>query len=57
MSTIAAARTGHDAHTGAAESLTDGYALAFRTSAVLLLAAAALMLAWLPRRNSQTAAK
>ncbi|WP_164992405.1 MFS transporter [Streptomyces sp. L2] len=57
MSTIAAARTSRNAHTGAAESLTDGYALAFRTSAILLLAAAALMLAWLPRKNSQTTAK
>ncbi|MEW2163814.1 DHA2 family efflux MFS transporter permease subunit [Streptomyces sp. NPDC007084] len=50
MSTIAAARTAGDPSAGA---LTAGYALAFRTSAVLLLAGAALMLVWLPPRTSR----
>ncbi|MFC8962967.1 MFS transporter [Streptomyces sp. NPDC057094] len=50
MSTIAAARTGDSL---SAESLTAGYALAFRTSAALLVAGAALMLVWLPRRTSR----
>ncbi|MFI5682290.1 MFS transporter [Streptomyces sp. NPDC051636] len=54
MSTIAAARTGDG---GGAGALTQGYALAFRTSAVLLLGGAALMLAWLPRRVSPAPAK
>ncbi|MFE7755880.1 MFS transporter [Streptomyces sp. NPDC057418] len=47
LSTVAAARTG--GATGAAE-ITAGYALAFRTSTVVLLAGAALMLFWLPGR-------
>lgn len=46
MSTIAAAGT---AGGGGAEALTEGYALAFRTSAALLLGGALLMRAWLPR--------
>ncbi|MFF7826419.1 MFS transporter [Streptomyces rochei] len=46
MSTIAAARSGgEDAGPGA---LTDGYALVFRTAAVVLVAGAVLMWAWLP---------
>ncbi|MGX1130352.1 EmrB/QacA subfamily drug resistance transporter [Streptomyces glaucescens] len=45
MSTIAAARTGHS--TGAAE-LTEGYALAFRVSAAVLVAGAVVMRVWLP---------
>jgi hypothetical protein len=49
MSTIAATRTG-DRTTGAA--LTEGYALSFRVSAVVLLAGAAVMTAWLPRRHA-----
>ncbi|MET8948254.1 MFS transporter, partial [Streptomyces sp. NPDC004542] len=53
MSTIAAARTGEG---GGAVALTQGYALAFRTSAVLLLGGAALMLVWLPRGLSPAAA-
>ncbi|WP_373296951.1 MFS transporter [Streptomyces brasiliensis] len=47
MSTIAAARTGGD---GGAGALTDGYALAFRTSTAVLLGGAAVMVVWLPRR-------
>jgi EmrB/QacA subfamily drug resistance transporter len=48
LSTVAAARTagGTDA-----EALTAGYALAFRTGTGILLAAAVLMLFWLPRRT------
>lgn len=46
MSTLAAARTG-DRTTPAA--LTEGYALVFRTATAVLLVAALLMLAWLPR--------
>ncbi|MGW7258512.1 MFS transporter [Streptomyces sp. NPDC054834] len=53
MSTIAAARTGG----GGAGALTQGYALAFRTSAVLLLGGATLMLVWLPRGISPAAAR
>ncbi|PIB05945.1 MFS transporter [Streptomyces sp. HG99] len=49
MSTIAATRTGDST---SAEAMTAGYALAFRTSGVLLLAGAVLMLAWLPRGTS-----
>ncbi|MFF7241529.1 MFS transporter [Streptomyces collinus] len=48
MSTVAAAGTGSGHGPGA---LTDGYALAFRTSAALLLGGALLMLVWLPRRS------
>ncbi|MEW2304419.1 MFS transporter [Streptomyces sp. NPDC006655] len=48
MSTIAAAHTGG---AGGAAALTQGYAAAFRTSTGVLLAAAALMLLWLPRRQ------
>ncbi|MFB7373260.1 MFS transporter [Streptomyces sp. NPDC056222] len=46
LSTVAVARTG-----GATtpEALTEGYALAFRTATGVLVAAAALMLIWLPR--------
>ncbi|WP_329121151.1 MFS transporter [Streptomyces sp. NBC_01353] len=46
LSTVAVARTG-----GATtpEALTEGYALAFRTATGVLVAAAALMLLWLPR--------
>lgn len=47
LSTVAAARTGGSA--GAAE-ITAGYALAFRTSAVVLVAGALMMLLWLPGR-------
>ncbi|MFR9794739.1 MFS transporter [Streptomyces sp. MS06] len=49
MSTIAAART---AGAATPQALTDGYALAFRTSAALLLAGAVLMALWLPRRTA-----
>ncbi len=45
MSTIAAARTGGSASPGA---LTEGYALVFRTGAVVLVAGAVLMRVWLP---------
>jgi hypothetical protein len=45
LSTVAAARTGGS--TGAAE-ITAGYALAFRTSALVLTAGALMMLIWLP---------
>ncbi|MFF3497796.1 MFS transporter [Streptomyces sp. NPDC003247] len=47
LSTVAAARTDGRA---TPEALTEGYALAFRTGTGVLLAAAALMLVWLPRR-------
>ncbi|GGW39492.1 MFS transporter [Streptomyces lucensis JCM 4490] len=53
MSTVAAAGTGGE---GGAEALTEGYALAFRTSAALLLGGAALMLVWLPRKTSASSA-
>ncbi|MEU3985685.1 MFS transporter [Streptomyces sp. NPDC026672] len=46
LSTIAAART---AGSGTAQDLTSGYALAFRTASMVLLAGAALMCVWLPR--------
>ncbi|WP_189191908.1 MFS transporter [Streptomyces albiflavescens] len=49
MSTIAAARTGDSA---SGEALTAGYALAFRTSGILLLGGTVLMLVWLPRKTS-----
>ncbi|MEV5156837.1 MFS transporter [Streptomyces sp. NPDC053728] len=45
LSTVAAARTAGS--TGTAE-ITAGYALAFRTSAVVLVAGAVMMLLWLP---------
>ncbi|MFI9820801.1 MFS transporter [Streptomyces sp. NPDC052013] len=47
MSTLAAARTGE---AGTPEALTDGYALAFRTGAVVLAAGTVLMWLWLPRK-------
>ncbi|MEU9155680.1 MFS transporter [Streptomyces sp. NPDC048417] len=53
MSTVAAARTGTG---GGGAALTEGYALAFRTSTGLLLAGAVLMLLWLPGRISPTPA-
>jgi EmrB/QacA subfamily drug resistance transporter len=46
MSTIAATRSGGS---GTAQALTDGYALAFRSGAGLLIGGVALMLVWLPR--------
>lgn len=46
LSTVAAART---AGGTSPEALTEGYALAFRTATGVLLAAALLMLLWLPR--------
>ncbi|GAA4921644.1 MFS transporter [Streptomyces coeruleoprunus] len=48
LSTVAASRTG-----GAAtpQALTEGYALAFRTGAGVLLSAAVLMVLWLPRAD------
>lgn len=48
LSTAAAART---AGGTSPEALTDGYALAFRTGAGVLLAGVVLMLVWLPRRT------
>ncbi|TPQ17312.1 DHA2 family efflux MFS transporter permease subunit [Streptomyces sporangiiformans] len=53
MSTIAAARTAGG--TSAAE-LTEGYALAFRTGAGVLIVGVVLMLLWLPRRVPAQAA-
>ncbi|MGW7242180.1 MFS transporter [Streptomyces sp. NPDC054804] len=53
MSTVAAARTGTG---GGAAALTEGYALAFRTSTGVLLAGAVLMLLWLPGRIPPTSA-
>ncbi|MFJ1805349.1 MULTISPECIES: MFS transporter [unclassified Streptomyces] len=50
LSTIAAART---AGRGTPEALTEGYALAFRTGAGVLLAGAVLMLVWLPRKPAR----
>lgn len=47
MSTIAAAHTGT---TRTPQSLTEGYAVAFRTSTVLLAAGTVVMWLWLPRR-------
>ncbi|MBT2394016.1 MFS transporter [Streptomyces sp. ISL-1] len=47
LSTVAAARTAGGTDP---EALTAGYALAFRTGTGVLLAAAVLMLFWLPRR-------
>ncbi|MEW2085519.1 MFS transporter [Streptomyces sp. NPDC005283] len=47
LSTVAAARTAGGTDP---EALTAGYALAFRTGTGLLLAAAVLMVLWLPRR-------
>ncbi|MFF9812464.1 MFS transporter [Streptomyces sp. NPDC014006] len=49
MSTVAAARTGDES---TPQALTDGYALVFRASTAVLLAAAVLMLLWLPRRSA-----
>ncbi|MGC9379766.1 MFS transporter [Streptomyces sp. MH13] len=46
MSTIAAARSGGE--DAGPEELTDGYALVFRTAAVVLAAGAVLMRVWLP---------
>jgi EmrB/QacA subfamily drug resistance transporter len=53
MSTIAAARS---AGSGTPEALTEGYALVFRTGTGVLVAGAALMLLWLPRRISTSSA-
>ncbi|MGW2960090.1 MFS transporter [Streptomyces sp. NPDC001220] len=53
MSTVAAARTGTG---GGAAALTEGYALAFRSSTGVLLAGAVLMLLWLPGRIAPTSA-
>ncbi|MFJ6723902.1 MFS transporter [Streptomyces sp. NPDC091281] len=47
LSTLAASRTSGST---TPEALTEGYALAFRTGAGVLLAGVALMLLWLPRR-------
>ncbi|GGX10114.1 MFS transporter [Streptomyces chartreusis] len=49
MSTIAAARS---EGSGAPGALTEGYALVFRTSTVVLLVGAVLMLVWLPRKTA-----
>ncbi|MFI2504960.1 MFS transporter [Streptomyces sp. NPDC018972] len=49
MSTIAAAHTGA---TRTPQSLTEGYALAFRTSTALLAAGAVVMWLWLPRKTA-----
>ncbi|MGJ3559414.1 hypothetical protein ACR6C2_14275 [Streptomyces sp. INA 01156] len=47
LSTIAATRTGGST---TPEALTEGYALSFRTGAVVLAAGMVLMWLWLPRR-------
>ncbi|MFJ6072699.1 MFS transporter [Streptomyces sp. NPDC093065] len=52
MSTIAATRSGGE-NAGPA-ALTDGYALVFRTASAVLLAAAVLMWAWLPKARAST---
>ncbi|MFF4252281.1 DHA2 family efflux MFS transporter permease subunit [Streptomyces sp. NPDC001663] len=49
MSTIAATRSGGS---DAAGALTEGYALAFRTGAVVLVVGVVLMGVWLPRRTA-----
>ncbi|MFB6659749.1 MFS transporter [[Kitasatospora] papulosa] len=49
LSTVAAART---AGSGGAAEITAGYALAFRTSALVLVAGAVMMLLWLPGRGA-----
>ncbi|MFF5722393.1 MFS transporter [[Kitasatospora] papulosa] len=49
LSTVAAART---AGSGGAVEITAGYALAFRTSALVLVAGAVMMLLWLPGRGA-----
>ncbi|HEY9370464.1 MFS transporter [Streptomyces sp.] len=51
LSTVAAARTGSRT---SPEALTEGYALAFRTATGVLLAAAVLMLLWLPRPSASS---
>ncbi|WP_409472438.1 MFS transporter [Streptomyces sp. HC307] len=53
MSTIAAART---EGSGAPVALTEGYALAFRVSAVVLGVGAVMMAVWLPRRGGSVGA-
>ncbi|MFE7747502.1 MFS transporter [Streptomyces sp. NPDC057428] len=50
LSTVAAART---AGSGGAADITAGYALAFRTSAVVLVAGAVMTLLWLPGQPGQ----
>ncbi|MFB9462618.1 MFS transporter [Streptomyces cinereospinus] len=56
MSTVAAARTEDGAAPGAAAegpvALVEGYASAFRASAVVLVVGAVVMAVWLPRRTS-----
>ncbi|MFC7467847.1 hypothetical protein ACFQVA_10140 [Actinomadura keratinilytica] len=51
LSTVAASAT---AGADAPEALTDGYALAFRTAAVMLAGAFLLGLLWLPRERRRT---
>ncbi|MFG2426871.1 MFS transporter [Streptomyces sp. NPDC048590] len=51
LSTVAAART---AGSSEAVEITAGYALAFRTSALVLVAGALMMLLWLPGRTDGT---
>ncbi|MCM1941537.1 MFS transporter [Streptomyces sp. G3] len=51
MSTIAAARSGGEHADPAA--LTDGYALVFRTATAILVVAAVLMWAWLPKTHAK----
>ncbi|WP_455359425.1 MFS transporter [Streptomyces sp. SYSU K21746] len=50
LSTVAASRTGGAA---APESLTAGYALAFRTGGLVLIGCVLLMLVWLPRGTAE----
>lgn len=54
LSTIAAARTGGSA---SGTALTEGYALAFRTGAAVLLGCAVLMLLWLPGARTREPAR
>ncbi|MFB8024761.1 MULTISPECIES: MFS transporter [unclassified Streptomyces] len=54
LSTVAAARTGGS---GGAAEITAGYALAFRTSTVVLVAGAVMMLLWLPGSRAKTAVR
>lgn len=54
LSTIAAART---AGSGTPQALTEGYALAFRVGAVVLLGGVVLMLVWLPRQQQKISSK
>ena len=52
MSTIASARTARSAGVVTPQALTEGYALAFRVGAGVLVGGVVLMAVWLPRKTS-----